>query len=72
MDLHLGLYFEFMSIYGITECPNFMYSETQHKAITPQKPRLDLPTSLGGSPGEVGVSYGTLLGLDTVGGGPRE
>ena len=35
---------------------------TQHKAVTPQEPGLDLLADLGGSPGKVEVSCGSLWG----------
>ena len=39
---------------------DFMYTETLGKSVTAKKPRLDPPVGLVGSPGEAGVSYGSL------------
>ena len=41
---------------------DFTCTGTQPKAVTPQKPGLDLPVGTGGSPGVVGVNCGSLWG----------
>ena len=47
-------------------------TQARAKAVTSQEPGPDLPTGLGGSPGEAGVAVAHSGDKDTGGGGIRE
>lgn len=59
-SLHINEENKYSTLGGCTQCVTCI--GTQHKAITPQESRLDLPVGLGGYPGEVGVKWGSFGG----------